>query len=157
MQQSFEYRYGSKARRHAALWFGVSSFVSIGLVAALVAQRTSLGWSAQALGVLFLIGLLFTVRAQFARLTYRCYILPDQIRVVAPLSNRSVVWSAIIEVRRIALPQLGGRQTWACTVFTESRRGSAVPIYLFDYQLEQAEDALQQIVRHTPHARHINV
>lgn len=157
MQQSLEYRYGSNARQHAALWFGISSFVLIGLVVALVTQWPNLGWLAQALGILFLIGLLFTARAQFARLAYRCYILPDRIRVAAPLSNRSVAWSSIVEVRRMVLPQLGGRQTWACAVFTESRRGNAVPIYLFDHQLEQAEDALQQIVRHTPHARHTNI
>jgi hypothetical protein len=156
-QRLLEYRYGSNARQRAALWFGISSFVLIGLVAALLVQWTNLGWLTKSLGVLFLIGLLFTIRAQFARLTYRCCLLPDQIRIVAPLSNRSVSWSSIVEVRRLVLPQLGGQQSWACTVFTESRRGNAVPIYLFDHQLEQAEDALQQIVRHTPHARHTNV
>lgn len=158
MQQDVrEYRYGDVARRRAALWLMLSAFMFVGFLAVLAFRRADFGGFTQGIAVVLLLCLLFTMRAQFARLTYRCRILADRVQVIAPLSNRSIAWTRIVEVRRMALPQAQATQSWACTIFTESRRGSTLPTYLFDSQLEQSEDALQQIVLHTPHARHINI
>ena len=158
MQQVLrEYRYGQEARRRAALWLTLSAFMFVGFVLVLAIRGSEFGGFTQGIAVVLILCLLFTMRAQFARLTYRCRMLPDQVQVIAPLGNRSIPWTTIVEVRRMALPQARDQKTWACTIFTESRRGSTIPTYLFDSQLEQADDALQQIVLHTPHARHVNI
>lgn len=156
-QDSREYRYGQVARKRAALWLTLSAFMFVGFVVVLATRGAEFERFTQGIAVVLMLCLLFTMRAQFSRLTYRCRILPDRVQVIAPLNNRSIPWTTIVEVRRMTLPQANDQKTWACTIFTESRRGNAIPTYLFDSQLEQSEDALQQIVLYTPHARHINI
>jgi hypothetical protein len=156
-QNAQEYRYGPDARRRAALLLALSVAMSVGFIAVLAVRRTEFGAFTQAIAVVLLLSLLFTMRAQLARITYRCRILPDQVQVIAPLNRRSIPWATIVEVRRMSLPQTGKQGGWACAVFTRSRRGTSLPTYLFDHQLVRAEDALRQIVLHTPHARHTNI
>lgn len=156
-QELREYRYGETARRRAGLWLALSAVMFLGFVTVLAVRGGEFEAFTQGIAVVLLLCLLFTMRAQLSRLTYRCRILADGVQVIAPLSNRSIPWNTIVEVRRMTLPQTGNQKTWACTVFTESRRGSTLPTYLFDSQLEQAEDALQQMVLHTPQARHMNI
>jgi hypothetical protein len=156
-QDAREYRYGKNVRQRAALLLALSVAMGLGFIAVLALRRTEFGAFTQGIAVVLLLSLLFTMRAQLARITYRCRILPDHVHVIAPFVTRAIPWDAIVEVRRMRLPQTGKDQGWACAVFTTSRRGTALPTYLFDYQLVQAEDALQQIVLHTPHARHTNI
>jgi hypothetical protein len=156
-EHTLEYRYGQKTRQRAYLWLGLSSLLFVGLLVVLIGRWAEAELLTKGFAGVLLIALLFTIRAQLARITYRCRILPEQLQVIALFNNRSIPWANITEVRRMILPQLGSQRPWACTVLTHSRHDTAIPTFLFDHQLEHAEDALREIVRYTPHARHTNV
>lgn len=157
VQPTTEYRYSAAARQRARLWLGIGAFVSVSFLVVFLTRWGELNLLAQVLGLVLLIGLLFTVRGQLARLTYRCVIWPDRLEINAPLAKRTIPWQAIVEVRRMILPRFGGEERWACTVLTRGRSGNAIPTYVFDNQLEGAEAALREIVRHTAHAQHVNI
>ncbi|HEX6288486.1 MAG TPA: hypothetical protein VFZ66_04805 [Herpetosiphonaceae bacterium] len=156
-QRAQEYRYRQPTRQRAALWLVLSTVLAVGLLAVLIAQWAAFDLATRGVAAILLIILLYTIRAQLARLTYRCRILPDRIEVIAALNNRTIPWTNIVEVRRLNLPQFGRKPAWACTIFTRSRHGNPAPTYLFDHQLDQAESALREIVSATPHAQHTNI
>lgn len=156
-QQVKEYRYGARARQKAAFLLGVSLLFVLVLIGILLVRWNHLRFVAQIVGLLLLVVQLFTIRSQLGRLQYRCRILPDHLQIVAPLNHRVIPWSEIVEVRRMTLPQFAHQRRWACTVLTHSRRGTPIPTYIFDDQLERAEDALREIVQATPHAQHVNI
>ena len=152
-----EYRYSDEARRRAVLWLVLSAMVGVSLLVALVTNWNELNTLARTLGLLFVIALLFTLRAQLTRLTYRCQLWPDRLDLVALLSKRTIVWSDVIEVRRMRVPRMSGPTHWACTLLVRSKRGSSVPIFIFDDQLADAETALHAIGRHAQQAKHVNI
>ncbi len=131
--------------------------LAIGFVVVLGLRWAELSAGARSLGVILFIALLFTVRGQLARGVFRCLIEPEHLRIVAPLVGRSIPWDSIAEVRRMKLSQFGAPERWACTLLVRRSRASLTPVFAFDDQLEAAEEALQEVIRRTPHARHINV
>ncbi len=157
MQPIHEYRYGSAARQRAVLLLMLACFALVSLVALFVSRWSEFGLPTQTLGVVLLVFVLFTVRAQLTRILFRCQIYPHMLAMRTLLGMRKIGWERIVEVRRLWLPQLSGRTRWACTVYTLSRRGTPVPAYLFDDQLEHADAALQDVVARTPHAQHTNI
>ena len=152
-----EYSYSAAARQRAMLWLVLSNVLMVVLLGVIIVRWSELGLGTKALAGLLFVGLLFTARAQLARFTYRCQLWPTEVRIVTAVNTRVISWASIVEVRRMNLPQFGDQQRWACTVLTKSPRGTALPSYLFDNHLEQAEAALQHILRLTPHAQHTNV
>lgn len=156
-QNTIEYRYSQAAQRRAAQWLALSSLVSISMLVVLVTRWADLNTLARTLGLLLAISLIFTVRAQFTRLAYRCQLHPDRLQIVAPLGNRSIAWADVVEVRRMFLPRVGAQSRWACTLLVRGRSGNALPIFIFDDQLADAEGALRGIVQRTSHAQHVNV
>jgi hypothetical protein len=152
-----EYRYSEEARQRALLLLAIIGFVLTGLVIYLFTSWPFLSLPTKALGILLLVGMLFTLRAQLTRLVFRFRLYPNQFELKMLFGNRTMPWEQIVEVRRLKVPQLGGKPRWACTVYTLSRTGTSLPTYLFDDQLQNAEQALQDVVQHTPHARKTNV
>jgi hypothetical protein len=148
-----EYRYGTKVRQRAVLLCGLSVVAFVGLVFVLVQLWSAYGWSSRLIALFLAVVLLFTVRAQLGRVFYRLQIGLDSISVLAPLANRTVQFDRIVEVRRTKLPA-GIKQRWAGTLLVRNATGSATPVFLFDNQLEGAEEALQQLVGQTPNAQH---
>lgn len=146
MVQPFaEYRYSSSAAGRARLFFGASLALSVVLVAVLLT-----GWQTlSSLGLFIGIGLLFvtasTARAQLGRLNYTLRLGPDALEIVAPIGSRSIAWSEIAEVRRIATPRMFGPPAWACAVVARRRRGSQL-VFVFDSGLQRAEQAFRDIV-----------
>lgn len=158
MQQPIkEYRYGSAARRRAALFLGLSVLLIVVLLGVLATRWADLGGIGKVVGLFLLVLQLFTIRGQLARLTYRCQITPDALRLVAPLNNQTIAWREIMEVRKMPMPQFGSQGRWACTIFRRGAAGHPIPTYLFDDQLEDPEDALREIAQRTPEARHTNI
>lgn len=157
MQNTIEYRYSQTAQRRAAQWLALSALVSMSLVVVLFTRWADLNTLARTLGLLLAISLFFTARAQLTRLAYRCQLLPDHLQIVAPLSNRSIAWADVVEVRRMLLPGIGAQSRWACTLLVRGRRGNPLPVFIFDDQLADAESALRGIVQRTSHAQHVNV
>lgn len=153
MQETEEYRYGSAARKRAALWCVASSLVAIAWATALAANWASLGAAARISGLVVVLALLLTLRAQLNRMLFRCVITPNALQIVAPFGNRSVPWQTIAEVRQMRLRQLTG-QRWACVVFMQSVRGPVAPQFIFDDQLAGSDAALRSIVAYTPQAQH---
>ncbi len=149
-----EYRYSEPVRRRAIMLAGASAIVFVVLLALLMEQWAIFSWPTRLLGIFLVITLLFTVRAQVLRALFRCRITPEGVEIVSPPTQRMIAWSDIAEVRRLAMRQVGGGQRWACAVYTRSHRGTMLPTYLFDDQLEDAEQALASVMRHTPHATH---
>lgn len=156
-QNVTEYRYSREARRRAVLWLVLSALVSMSLLVALVTNWNELNTLARTLGLLFVITLLFTLRAQLTRVTYRCQLWPDRLDLVALLSKRTIVWHDVIEVRRMRVPRMSGPTHWACTLLVRSKRGNPLPVFIFDDQLADAEAALHEIGRYAPQAKHINI
>jgi len=156
-QKTIEFRYSQTAQRRAAQWLALSALVSISMLVVLFTRWADLNILARTLGLLLAISLIFTVRAQLTRLAYRCQLGPDGLQIVAPLSNRSVAWADVVEVRRMILPGVGAQSRWACTLLVRSRRGNPLPMFVFDDQLADAERALRGIVQRTGHAQHVNV
>lgn len=152
-----EYRYSTAARKRALLWLIASGLFGISLVVVLVTQWAGLTLFARFVGVALLLILLLTIRAQSSRLIFRCIIWPDRLQLIAPLGNTLINWQEVHEVRRVGLLQASGERRWACALMTRTARGTARPIYVFDDQLEHAEEALRAIVQHTPQAEHVNV
>ncbi len=156
-RDSAAYRYGLAARRQAALMLGLALLALLLLVWALGTNWARLrGWS-KLFGPLLMVILLFTLRAQLSRLRFRLLIMRDAVDIVAPLQHRHVTWSTITRVHRMHLPQFGRNPRWACTIYLPSSRGTAVPLLLFDNQLDGADEALIQVVAHTPAAQHTGV
>lgn len=150
------YRYSKAARRRALLLLGLGAALFLGLSAVIVGRWADLNLVAKALGGVLLLILAFTIRGQLGRYAFRCRLGPEQLEISAPLNRRRIAWSEVEEVRRMALPQVGAGKRWACTLRLRSTR-SAVPVYMFDDQLEQAENALQDIARRTPQAQHVGI
>lgn len=150
-----EYRYEAGTRQRAGLLAALAGVLCISLIGGLALRWAELGWGTRGLGLALLVMLLFTVRSQLGRALYRCQVTPDALRIAAPLSNRVVPWAAIVEVRRLKLPQLSGSARWACTVLMQGRPATPTPIYLFDNQLADADALLDTIVRRTPQAQHL--
>lgn len=150
------YRYGAAVRQRALLWGVLSSLLCLGLLGVLVLRWADFTWGTRSLGIMLLLMLLFTVRAQFGRVLYRCYMEPDRLRIVAPLARRSIPWGQVSEVRRMKLPQFSTTERWACTLQVRREGRSPVPIFVFDDQLEAAESALQDVIQRTPQAQHTN-
>lgn len=157
VQNTIEYRYSQTAQRRAAQWLAISALVSISMLVVLFTRWADLNVLARTLGLLLAISLIFTVRAQFTRLAYRCQLGPEWLQIVAPLSNRSIAWADVVEVRRMRLPGVGAQTRWACTLLVRGRRGNPLPVFIFDDQLADAESALRGIVQRTSHAQHVNV
>ena len=152
-----QYRYGATVRQRALVWGSLSSLLGLGLLGVLVIRWADFSWGTRAMGLVLLVILLFTIRAQLGRVLYRCYIEPDRLRIVAPLAKRVIPWAQISEVRRLKLPQMSSYERWACAVQLQGRDRSAVPVFVFDDQLEDAEAALQDVILRTPQAQHTNV
>jgi hypothetical protein len=152
-----EYRYSREAQRRARLWLILSAMVSVSLLTALTTRWADLNTLARTLGLLLVIALLFTIRAQLTRIAYRCQLWPDRLQLVAPLSKRTIAWDDVVEVRRMNVPRVSGPAHWACTLMVRSKRGNSLPVFIFDDQLEEAERALHDIGRHATQARQINV
>ena len=157
MQDVREYRYGRAARQRAVIMAALSSLVLVGLLGVLITRWAEFSVAMKIPGAMLLLILAFTVRAQIARIVYRCHISAERLQIIAPLSSRSIPWANIVEVRRIMLPQVSRERRWACTVLTRNARGGALPTYVFDSQLEDADAALHDVVQHTPQAQHTNV
>lgn len=146
------FRYSATARRKATLLLGVGILVSLGLLAALVLQ-----WSKISIGIRIFSGgmlvlLVFTLRSQWSRLRFSVEITEAALLLHAPLSERRLPWATVQTVRRIALPQFSGGQRWACSASILDARGRAVPLLLFDNELENAEAALAAISARTGEA-----
>ncbi|MDP9312201.1 MAG: PH domain-containing protein [Chloroflexota bacterium] len=152
-----QYRYSSAVRQRALIWGALSGILCLGLLGVLVVRWADFSWGTRMMGLTLLLILLFTIRAQLGRVLYRCYIEPDRLRIVAPLAKRIIPWTQISEVRRLKLPQMSSYERWACTVQLQGRDRSTVPVFVFDDQLEDAEAALQDVIRRTPQAQHTNV
>lgn len=152
-----QYRYSATVRQRALLWGGLSSMLCIGLLGVLVLRWAEFSWGTRSLGVMLLLVLLFTIRAQFGRALYRCYIEPDRLRIVAPLARRVITWTQVSEVRRMKLPQFSSYERWACTLQVGRAGRTPMPVFVFDDQLEDAEAALQDVILRTPHAQHANI
>ncbi len=148
-----EYRYKTKVRQRAVLWCGLSVVAFVGLTFVLVQLWSEYGWSSRILAVFLLVILIFTIRAQLGRVFYRLRIEPDVIKIFAPLANRAVNLERVTEVRRTKIPT-GIKQRWACTMLLRNATGSSTPVFVFDDQLEGAEEALQRVVQQTPNAQH---
>ena len=151
------YRYSAIVRRRALLWGILSCMLCLGLFGVLVLRWADFSWGTRTLGVVLLLILLFTVRAQLGRVLYRCYIEPDRLRIVAPLARRAIAWTQVSEVRRMKLPQVSSSERWACTLQVSGSGRSAMPVFVFDDQLEDAEAALHDVIQRTPHAQHTNI
>lgn len=156
-QKMIEFRYGQQAQRRAILLLGLSLLVCISLVVVLVTRWADLSTIARTLGMLLLLILLFTVRAQLARRAFRCQLWPDRLQIVAPLSKRVIAWDDVVEVRRMQMPGIGSQRRWACTLLVSGRRGNPLPVFVFDDQLADAERALEQVAQHATHAQRVNV
>lgn len=152
-----EYRYGSAVRQRAALLLVLACFVLLMLAGVLIRSWTWLGLSTKLLGIVLLITILFTIRAQLGRLVFRCRMYPDHLYIFTPFGSRKIWWERIVEVRRLSLPQFSSRKRWACAVYTQSKSGTTIPTYVFDDQLEHADAALHGVVQHTPHAQHTHI
>ncbi|MBA3945252.1 MAG: hypothetical protein H0X37_11900 [Herpetosiphonaceae bacterium] len=151
---SLDYRYGAAARRQAAGMLVLALLALLLLLWALVTNWARLGGWPKLFGPLLMIILLFTLRAQLGRLRFRLHITGDAVEIDAPLQHRRVRWSIITKVHQMGLPQFGRQPRWACTIYLTSRRGTPMPVLLFDNQLEQADEALAQVIAHTPQAQH---
>jgi hypothetical protein len=149
-----EYRYSSTARQRAVLLLIGSIVTLVVLLVFLGRSWGTLGLLTHLFGGVLVLLLLGVVRSQAARLLFRCRVYADRLELVAPLAGRVLRWSDIVEVRRITLRQLGGERRWTCAVYTRTPRNTTVPTYAFDDQLERAEEALAEVIRHTPHALH---
>jgi len=145
VQSSAEYRYSSVAIGRARLFFGASLALLVVLSVVLIASWQNVDPFGQVVGVGLLIVTLATARAQLGRLGFKLRLQSDRLEVVAPLSNRSIPWSQITEVRRIAAPRMFGPPVWACAVVIRGRRGTQ-PVFVFDSGLERAEQAFRDIV-----------
>jgi hypothetical protein len=156
-QPVVEYRYTPAARRRALVLLAVEITIGLVLAALLAFAWRELGVLGVIIGVFLLLILLSSVRAQVGKLNTRCQLWPDRIQLTGLFGSRQIAWDRIEEVRRVRAPSIGGNGRWACTVVARERSGRALPSYLFDHQLEHAEEALQQVVRRTPQARHVNV
>lgn len=152
-----EYRYTSAARRRALVLAVVEIVIGFVLAALLALRWNELGVSGAIIGGLLLLMLLSSLRAQVGKLNFRCRLWSDRVQLVGLPGSRQIAWERIEEVRRVRAPSVGGGVRWACTVVAREPSGRALPSYLFDHQLEHAEEALHQIVRQTPHAQHINI
>ena len=152
-QETEEYRYGSAARKRAALWCVASCLLALTWGTVLASNWGMLGAAARIGGLGGMLLLLLTLRSQLNRILFRCVIDPHNLQIVAPFGKRSVAWETIAEVRQMRLRQITG-QRWACVLFTQSARGPSAPQYVFDDQLEGSGAALRSIVAHTPHAQH---
>ncbi len=144
-QSVVEYRYSSAAIGRARLYFGASLVLVTLLCVALIAGRQALNALGLAIGIGLVLVMVATVRAQLGRLDFTLRLRQDKLEVVAPLSNRTIAWSEIAEVRRIAAPRIFGPPVWACAVLIRGPR-STQPVFLFDSGLEQAEQAFNHIV-----------
>jgi hypothetical protein len=149
-----EYAYGTVARQRAVLLIIACSATLAVLLGVLTQQWNDWGWPSRALGVVLVLGLAGTARAQLARRRFRCRLFPDRMEVQGLLTTSTVWWRDIVEVRRVAVRQVGGERRWACTFRTRTARGTTVPVYVFDDLLDGAEEAWATIVRSTPHAEH---
>lgn len=156
-QREIEHRYGTLARQRAVLWLGLSSMLWVALLIVIVLRWGDLTIVARVAGILGLISLFFTVRAQIVRMTFRCKLSSDGLRLIAWLGSRTLLWPDVVEVRRISFSRVGRQQRWACAILTRSKRGNVVPNYVFDDQLGDAEAVLYEIVRRTPQAEHVNI
>ena len=154
MKEVYEYRYSQPSRRRAMLLAVGSAAVLVVLLALLLQQWSVWSWPSRILGVVLIGALFATLQAQVNRLSFRCYLLDEQAELTAFLMRRTIPWQDVVEVRRVQARQVGGERRWACTVYTRSRRGTTLPTYMFDDQLEQADAALAEVVRRTPHAVH---
>jgi hypothetical protein len=155
--QATTYRYSERVRRQALLWLALSLAALVALIAVLVLRWGELPLLARSLGLVLALSLIFTARAQWTRRAFQLRLLADRIELAGPLGARAIPWEQIVEVRRMRLPQVGRSQRWACALLTQGRTGNVIPNYAFDDQLERANDALADVVRATPHARHTNI
>ena len=128
----------------ARLYFSASLVLVTLLCVALIAGRQALNALGLAIGIGLVLVMVATVRAQLGRLDFTLRLRQDKLEVVAPLSNRTIAWSEIAEVRRIAA-RIFGPPVWACAVLIRGPR-STQPVFLFDSGLEQAEQAFNHIV-----------
>lgn len=124
-----------------------SAVVLAVLLAFLIQQWAFFGWSTRIVFTLLAIGLALTVRTQVLRLWFRLRFSGEAVQIVTPLSERTIPWQEIVDVRRLAMRQVGGERRWACAVYTRTRRGTILPTYLFDDQLEGAEAAFAAVER----------
>lgn len=151
------YRYGAAARRRAGFLLILTVLVFVLLLVALIAQWSRLdSWTRLLAGVLTII-VATTIRSQFVRMRLELRFTPDAAELHAPSANRRVPWSSIQAARQLGMPQLRGERRWACTVYVPNRRGRALPVLLFDSQLEAADEAWAQVVARTPQAVHQTV
>jgi hypothetical protein len=149
-----EYRYGAVARKRALLLTIVCAVTFAVLLGVLAQEWTNWGWSSRNFGLVLVLVLLGTARAQLARWRFRCRLFPDRMELQGLLSSSTVFWSDVVAVHRVAARQIGGERRWACTLRTRTARGTDVPVYAFDDQLDGADDAWATVVRSTPHAVH---
>jgi cell division protein FtsB len=153
-QRAQAYRYGPTARRRAVLLLVASVLAFIVLLIFLGQQWATLRVATRIfVGVLALL-LVGAARAQAARLRFRCRFLAEHVELSALFGRRTLRWDDVAEVRRLVLRQVGGERRWACTLYVRTPRGTRLPVYLFDDQLDQAEDAFWEVIRCTPHAVH---
>ncbi len=150
-----EYRYSVAVRRRGIVLSGLGLVLMLGLLGVVTLRWADLSIGTRSIAAVLFIALLFTIRGQLARAVFRCLLEPEVLRIVAPLSGRNIPWNLISEVRRMNLPQVGGRARWACTLLVRTTNSSAMPVFAFDDQLEHAEEALEDVIRRTPQARHV--
>lgn len=152
-----EFRYGAAVRRRVLLWLAMEALLFVGLIVALITRWPDLTIGMRILGGLLFLTLLFNMQLQFARLNYRCLLWPDRLQIRGRSTDKNIPWTRITEVRRVAGPALGRTPRWAATVLVNDTRDRPSPVYLFDYRLDRAEEALKAVVQHTPQAKHVNI
>lgn len=149
-----EFCYGRLARQRAAfLMFGSGAILAV-LVGLLAQQWNTWELPARIFGLVLAAGLLGLLRTQLARLWFRCRIFADRIELAGLGATRAIAWRDIVQVQRVRARQVGGERRWVCTVYTRTSRNTRIPTYLFDDQLNDAEQAFRDVVRYTPHAIH---
>lgn len=156
-QQVTEFRYSAASRQRSILWLAVEGVLLLGLIFVLVARWGDLTIGTRILGVLLLLALLFNMQTQFARLQYRCRIWTDRLQISGRSTDKTILWTEIVQIRRVAVPQLGGKPRWAVMLIVRGAHGRTSRVYLFDHQLERADEALKLLVQYTPNAQHVNV
>ena len=91
-----EYAYGTVARQRAVLLIIACSATLAVLLGVLTQQWNDWGWPSRALGVVLVLGLAGTARAQLARRRFRCRLFPDRMEVQGLLTTSTVWWRDIV-------------------------------------------------------------
>lgn len=149
-----EYRYGTEARKRAVLLLIACAATLAVLLGVLTQEWNAWGWPSRIFGSVLGLGLLATARAQLARWRFRCRMFADHMELQGLLGSSTVMWRDVTEARRVTVRQISGERHWACTLRLGTARGTDVPLYVFDDQLNGAAEAWATIVRSTPHAVH---